>query len=360
MPLKFSVRRYTFTFSGVLDVGPFPTRFALQAGRRSAAGDQETDRRFRGGTRPPDAARRHRIGQDVHHRERRRSRAAADARARAEQDARRAALRRVQGILPAQRGGIFRQLLRLLPARSVYTVERYLHRQGFRAQRTHRADASVGDEGADRAPRFADRGDGVGDLRSRRSGRISQDGAAHGARRSHRSARSAAPSHRIAIRPRRLRTQARQLSRARRSDRRVPGRKRNGSGAHRAVRRHRRKPFAVRSAHRRRHAPHSALHGLSRFALRDDAPHGARSGRNDQGRTEGTSRRTVQGEQARRSAAPAAAHAVRHRDDGRDRLLQRHRKLFAASDRTRARRAAAVSVRLSCRRMRCSSSTNRT
>ena len=71
-----------------------------------------------------------------------------------------------------------------------------------------------------------------------------------------------------------------------------------------------------------------------------------RRDRHDQGRAQGAPRLSLQGEQARRGAAPAAAHAVRHRDDGRDRLLPGHRELFAPSDRTPARRAAADVVRL--------------
>ena len=49
---------------------------------------------------------------------------------RAEQDARRAALRRVQVVLPRQRGRILRLLLRLLPARGLCPALRHLHREG--------------------------------------------------------------------------------------------------------------------------------------------------------------------------------------------------------------------------------------
>ena len=47
-----------------------------------------------------------------------------------EQDPRRAALRRVQELLPRQCGRIFRQLLRLLPARGLRPAHRHLHREG--------------------------------------------------------------------------------------------------------------------------------------------------------------------------------------------------------------------------------------
>ena len=49
------------------------------------------------------------------------------------------------------------------------------------------------------------------------------------------------------------------------------------------------------------------------------------------------------------SAAARAAHAVRSGDDGGDRLLRRHRKLFALPHRPQTRRAAADFVRISAR-----------
>ena len=107
--------------------------------------------------------------QDVHDGERHRARAAAHAGAGAQQDARRAALRRVPRVLPAQRGGVLRLVLRLLPARGVRALDRHVHREGLVDQRAHRADAPVGDEGAARAPDVDHRRDGVGDLRPRRS-----------------------------------------------------------------------------------------------------------------------------------------------------------------------------------------------
>ena len=78
------------------------------AGGRPAAGDREARRRARDRPGAPDAARRDRLGQDIHHRQRDPGGAAADAGAGAQQDARGAALRRVQGVLPAQRGRVLR------------------------------------------------------------------------------------------------------------------------------------------------------------------------------------------------------------------------------------------------------------
>ena len=78
------------------------------------------------------AARRHRLGQDLHHGQGDRGDAAARTHSGAEQDAGRAALRRVQELLPRQRRRVFRLLLRLLPARGLRPAHRHLHREGMR------------------------------------------------------------------------------------------------------------------------------------------------------------------------------------------------------------------------------------
>ena len=62
-----------------------------------------------------------------------------------EQDAGRAALRRVQGPLPGQRRRVLRLLLRLLPARGVPAGDRYLHREGLVGERRDRQAAPLGD-----------------------------------------------------------------------------------------------------------------------------------------------------------------------------------------------------------------------
>ena len=69
---------------------------------------------------------------------------------------------------------------------------------------------------------------------------------------------------------------------------------------------------------------------------------------------------TRKGRQARRGAAPVPAHHVRSRDDPPDRLLPRHRKLFAPFLRTPAGRSAADTARLSCPTIICCSSTKAT
>ena len=86
---------------------------------------------------------------------------------RAEQDPRRAALRRVQELLPRQCGRIFRQLLRLLPARGLRPAHRHLHREGKLGERGDRPHAPLGDAVAAGARRRDHRRVGLLPLRHR-------------------------------------------------------------------------------------------------------------------------------------------------------------------------------------------------
>ena len=61
-------------------------------------------------------------------------------------------------VFSVQRRRIFRQLLRLLPARSLHSFERRLHREGSHHQRRAGQAAALGDALAVRAPRLRDRG----------------------------------------------------------------------------------------------------------------------------------------------------------------------------------------------------------
>ena len=139
----------------------------VRAEGRPADRDQGTGR-GRAAPRPqPGAARRHRLGQDLHDGEGDRGDAAPGADPRAEQDARGAALRRVQELLSRQRGGVFRLVLRLLPARSLRAAHRHLHREGILDQRADRPHAPFGDARAARTRRRGDRRLGVVHLRYR-------------------------------------------------------------------------------------------------------------------------------------------------------------------------------------------------
>ena len=113
-----------------------PSPVSLLAGGRPAAGHRRAGRRAARGPDAPDAARRHRLGQDLHHRQRDRAVGAADAGHLAQQDAGGAAVRRVQAVLPRQRRRLLHQLLRLLPARGLRPVDQHLHREGRAASTT--------------------------------------------------------------------------------------------------------------------------------------------------------------------------------------------------------------------------------
>src|SRR3989304_5014992 len=210
---------------------PVPPARALRDCRRPAGGDRQARRGHKGRPRVPDAARRHRLGQDLHHGERDLPTRAPCAGARAEQDARRAALFRVPRVLPGQRGRVLRLVLRLLPARGLRPGARPLHRKRLLDQRAHRADAPVGHQVADGAARRGDRGHGLGDLRHRRSVRVPRHDPAPAAGRENAAARRAGTAGGDAVRKKRARLPARHLPRARRRDRRVAPRARRARGA---------------------------------------------------------------------------------------------------------------------------------
>ena len=116
-----------------------PAIGARAQGRSAASHRRACHASERGRTRP-GAARRDRFGQDLHHGQGHRGDAASGAGSRAEQDPRRPALRRVQDLLPRQRGRVFRLVLRLLPARGLYPAHRHLYREGL-ARSTSRSTA---------------------------------------------------------------------------------------------------------------------------------------------------------------------------------------------------------------------------
>ena len=151
---------------------------------------------------------------------------------------------------------------------------------------------------------------------------------------------------RDAVLAQRGRLPPRHVPRARRRPRHLPGRARRERGAHLAVRRRGRVAAAVRPADRAHPAADPALHRVPVEPLRDRAPEGARRDRGDQGRARRAEGVLRLADEADRGAADRAAHALRPRDDDRDRLLQGHRELLAAPVRAQGRRAAADADRL--------------
>jgi excinuclease ABC subunit B len=92
--------------------------------------------------------------------------------------------------LSRQRGRIFRLLLRLLPAGSLYPAHRHLYREGFLDQRADRPHAPFGDAGAARARRRDHRRLGVVHLRHRLGRDLFGDDLLDQARREARPARA--------------------------------------------------------------------------------------------------------------------------------------------------------------------------
>ena len=112
------------------------------------------------------------------------------------------------------------------------------------------------------------------------------------------------------------------------------------------VRRRSRISAALRSADGSFEAEDDPLHDLPVVALRHGAPEGLERDRGDQARTRPAEGVFRLADEAGRSTTHRAADTLRSRDDERDRLLQRNRKLFTSFVGTRGRPAAADADRL--------------
>ncbi len=290
---------------------------------------------------------RHRLGQNLHHGQGDRGDAAPGADSRAEQDAGRAALRRVQVVLPRQRGGIFRLLLRLLPAGGLRPAHRHLYREGILHQRADRPHAPLGDARAARTRRRRHRRLGLVHLRHRLGGNLLGDDLHPQAGRQDRPAPAARRPGGAAIQAHAGRLLPRLVPRARRRGRNLPGALRGPRLARVAVRRRDRDRFdEIRPAHRAKDRRTRIRQDLRQLALRHAAPDADPGHLRHQERAQRPSRPAQRRRPPVGSAAPRTAHGVRPGNDGSHRLLRRHRELFALSHRPQAGRAAADFVRI--------------
>ena len=240
------------------------------------AGDQPTAitrprRRRRARRAHPGAARRHRLRQDLHHGQGDRGDAAPGADPRAQQDARRAALFRVQELLPRQRGRVFRLLLRLLPAGSLRAAHRHLHREGILDQRADRPHAPLGHALAARARRRHHRRLGLLHLRYRLGRDLYGDDLPDAGRRPPRPAPAARRPRRPAIQAPGHQFRPRLVPRARRHDRNLPGPLGGSRLAHLAVRRRDRVDHRIRPADRPEDRRPEERQDLRQLALCDAA-----------------------------------------------------------------------------------------
>ena len=305
-----------------------------------------------GGRARGDAAGRHRHGQDDDDGGDDRAAAAAGAGDRAQQDARGPALQRVPDVLPDQLGRVLRLLLRLLPARGVRPVARPLHREGLGDQPGDRPAAPRRDGVAVRAPRRRDRRVGVVHLRPRLAGDLQRELPGAGQGRLRRPRRAAAQARLAAVQPQRPGARARHVPRARRHAGGLPG-LRGDRVPGDAVRRRGRAAAALRPADGRA----DPRRPRARRRLAGDAlqrPGGAARGGGDRDRAR--AQRALRGAGGRGQAArvppPAPAHAVRHGDAARGRVLLGDRELLADPRRAPARLAAVLPDRLLPERLR--------
>ena len=249
-------------------------RFRLVSPFRPEGDQPEAIAAARGGDPRRDqgagAPRRHRLGQDLHHRQGDRGDQPADARPVAQQDARGAALPGVQELLPGQRGRVLRHLLRLLPARGLRPADRHLHREGDLDQRRDRQAAAGRHQGAVRAPRRDDRGLGVVHLRPGLAGGLLRHAPLLRARRERGHGPRHAPAGRHAVRAHPVRPLPRQLPRPRRRAR-DPPRLRGARHPRRVLRRRDRAHHPLRSAARRGARGGGPDRGLPEDPLRDAA-----------------------------------------------------------------------------------------
>ena len=96
---------------------------------------------------------------------------------------------------------------------------------------------------------------------------------------------------------------------------------------------------------------------LRQQPLRDAQADADPGGPGDPRGPQGPAPRARGGGEAPRAPAPRGAHPLRHRDDGDERLLRRHRELLPLPHRAQPRRAALRRCSSTCRRTRSSSST---
>ena len=170
---------------------------------------------------------------------------------RAQQDPRRAALPRVQTLLPHQRRRVLRLLLRLLPARGLHPLRRPLHREGSHHQRGARQAPPLRHPLPLRTPRLHHRLLRLLHLRPRLARSLLRHAAAPRKRPEDQARRHHPPPRRNPLRAQRRRLPPRHLPRPRRRHRDLPHLRRKRL-PHRALRRRDRLPLADRSALRHR------------------------------------------------------------------------------------------------------------
>ncbi len=330
------------------------TRFELVSDFEPQGRPAPRDRRAPGGPRArrpaPGAPRGHRLRQDLHRRLRGRAGESPHPGPRPQQDARRAALPGVQGLLPRERRRVLRLLLRLLPARGLRAAVGHLHREGVHDQRGDRPAPPLRDAQPLRAPRRPDRGVRLLHLRPRLARGLLRDAPLRPAGGHPRPAGPALAPRGGPLRPQRLRAEARHLPGAGRRGR-DRARLRGERDPHRAVRGRGGADQLLRPADREGDGAARPGGDLPLEPLRHAAAAARRRREDDRGGAHGGEAEAGEPGQAARGPAPLPAHHVRPRDAARDRPLPRHRELLAPPLRAASRAS---------RRRRCSTTCRRT
>ena len=318
----------------------------VRARRRPANRDPRPMGRHPDGRARSGAAGRHRLRQDVHHGQADRARAAPDADPGAEQDAGGPAVRRDEAVLPGQRRGVFRQLLRLLPAGSLRPAHRHLRGEGQPDQRGDRPHAPRGHAKPAGAQRRGDRRLRLLHLRHRLGRNLLPHGGQAGGGRQDRPRHARPRPGGAAVPAQRHGVPARHVPAARRHGGHLPLALRGPRLARQPVRRRDRVDQRVRPADRRGDGGADGDPRLRQQPLRDAAPDADAGGARHQGGAEGPAGLVRQGRPAAGSRTLAAAHHLRPRDDRDHRVLQVDRELQPLPVRPQTGRAAADAVRI--------------
>ena len=237
-------------------------------------------------------------------------------------------MRGVPGVFPPQRRGVFRLLLRLLPAGGVYPPYGYIHRKGRLHQRGDRPAAAVchlcaaGAAGRDRGVLRQLH------LRSGRAGRLRPHDDLPAHRHDHGAGRAAAAAGGGSVRAQRRGLPAEHVPGAGRHGGAVPGLLQGQSHPGGVFRRRDRAHHGVPSRHRRGHEAAEPCGGVPRQPLRHAQGQAGAGGGGDRAGA-GRAEEVVRGQrQAGGSPAHRPAHPLRCGDDAHAGLLLRHRELF--------------------------------
>ena len=305
----------------------FRTKKRLRTCRRSAAGYQTSDELDRGGPPLSDTARGHRQRQNIHDGPDHSTASDADTHNDAQQDAGGAALQRIQRLFPRQPCRVLHKLLRLLPARSLYTEAGSIHRKGQLHKRGARTpEAQRHCEPAHLRRRYRGRLR-LRELRPRKPDRVQKDGPETRNRRRDRAANPPSAPRGDGLQKKRQLLRQGRLPPERRRCRHLPGIQRRRSAAGGVFRRRDRGDIYLRPSYQPEDFGPQNHHGLRGEQLHCRRRQAAACDKEHRGGARRKARLVQKRGEARRVPAAQTAHRVRPRDARDHRYLQRDREL---------------------------------